>query len=334
MNLFPFAPHLAFWLAHYAGTGFGTFCASTGGGKVMGTAGNLGMIEKIQPDALIGMPTFLYHVLTAAVAEDRHWTKLSRIVLGGEKVPDGLRRKLKALCAQLGSGSVEVMATYGFTEAKTAWPECPTGAAEATGYHLYPDLGLVEIVDPETGIPMEPGHSGEVVFTALDSRGSVVLRYRTGDLLEGGLVYEPCPACGRRCPRLVGKIGRVSNRQHLHFDKIKGTLVDFNKLEHLLDDLDAVGAWQIEIRKRNDDPMEPDQLVIHASLTGRESPEATRAAIVRRFLEETEMRPNEIAFHTGEEMQERHGVGRNLKEAKILDRRSEAATPQRLLQPA
>ncbi len=327
LNLFPFAPHLAFWLAHYAGTGFGTFCLSTGGGKVMGTAASIAIIDKIQPDALIGMPTFIHHVLTQALEEKRRWTQISRIVLGGEKVPPGLRRKLRALCAELGSPGVEVMATYGFTEAKTAWPECPSGSSEPTGYHLYPDMGIVEVVHPETGNPVDPGHSGEIVYTSLDSRGSVVLRYRTGDLIEGGLVHEPCPACGRTCPRLVGNIGRVSNVQHIRLDKIKGTLVDLNKLEHLLDDLDAVGAWQIEISKRNEDPMEPDQLVIHASLTAAASPEFARSSILRRFLEETEIRPNEIVFHSSEDMQERHGVGRNLKEIKILDRRMEAERP-------
>jgi phenylacetate-coenzyme A ligase PaaK-like adenylate-forming protein len=41
VNMFPFAPHLAFWLTHYAGTEFGVFVVSTGGGKTMGTEGNL-----------------------------------------------------------------------------------------------------------------------------------------------------------------------------------------------------------------------------------------------------------------------------------------------------
>jgi len=36
VNLFPYAPHLAFWQTHYGGTAFDVFVASTGGGKVMG----------------------------------------------------------------------------------------------------------------------------------------------------------------------------------------------------------------------------------------------------------------------------------------------------------
>ncbi|MSU27953.1 MAG: phenylacetate--CoA ligase family protein, partial [Pedosphaera sp.] len=55
LNMFPYAPHLAFWLAHYGSTEFGVFTASTGGGKVMGTEGQLRFLRKIRPDVLIGM---------------------------------------------------------------------------------------------------------------------------------------------------------------------------------------------------------------------------------------------------------------------------------------
>jgi len=336
LNLFPFAPHLAFWQAHYAGLGYNTFTLSTGGGKVMGTEGNVRFIEKIQPDALIGMPTFIYHVLQMAAEKGVTCPGLCRIVLGGEKVPDGLRRKLRGLCAELGAGEVEIMATYGFTEAKTAWPECPArGAGEATGYHLYPDLGIVEIVDPETGKPVGEGEPGEIVYTPLDSRGSVVLRYRTGDLISGGLTHEPCPACGRRLPRLLGRISRVSDYRRLRLDKIKGTLVNFNELEHLLDDLDSVATWQIELRKRNDDPLAGDEIVVHAVPASRQPQEELVRKIETRFLESTEIRPNRVVFHTPAEMRERHGVGRALKEEKVVDHRGEASASSSVhLEPA
>jgi phenylacetate-coenzyme A ligase PaaK-like adenylate-forming protein len=87
-----------------------------------------------------------------------------------------------------------------------AWCECLFRWVEPSGYHLYPDLGIVEIVDPETGAPKDDGQSGEIVFTSLDARGSCVLRYRTGDMIEGGLTYEPCPYCRRTMPRLLGRI--------------------------------------------------------------------------------------------------------------------------------
>lgn len=322
LNLFPYAPHLAFWLAHYASTGFGIFTVGTGGGKVLGTDGNLRLIHKIQPDVLIGMPTFLYHVLQYAVEEGLQCTSLKRLVLGGEKAAEGIRRKLRNLAAKLGSPKVDVLATYGFTEAKMAWAECPFPVDDSpSGYHLYPDQGIVEVIDPKTGLPLPEGEPGEIVFTPLDARGSVILRYRTGDLIEGGLVYEPCPHCGRTLPRLLGKISRNSEFKSMQLDKIKGTLVDFNQLEHVLDDAPNVSSWQLEIRKCNDDPMELDELILHVHKLADVPEERVTRELNNRCLERIELRPNRIVFHDVGEMRDLLGVGRLLKEQKVVDHR-------------
>lgn len=322
LSMFPFAPHLAFWQAHYAGTEFGVFLLSSGGGKTVGTDGNIRMLRKINPDVLIGMPTFVYHVLREAALDGVRCDNLRGIVLGGEKVPQGLRRKLQESASCLHSKSVTVVSTYGFTEAKMAWCEClfPVGA-EPSGYHLYPDLGIVEIVDPETGALKGDGEPGEIVFTSLEARGSCVLRYRTGDVVEGGVTYEPCPHCGRVMPRLVGRISRRSDVREMQLDKIKGTLVDLNELEHVLDDLPSVGSWQIELRKVNDDPMEVDELVLHISLGDGGEESSASKEIVRCLFERAELRANRIMFHTDSEMRRLQGVGEKLKEQKVVDRR-------------
>ena len=327
INAFPFAPHLAFWQAHYAGTGFGTFLVSSGGGKTMGTDGNVKLLDKINPDAVMAMPTFLYHLLQQGAENGSKWTNLKRLVLGGEKVPAGMRRKLKALCAEMGSPDVAVMSTYGFTEAKIAWTECmPPDNEPASGFHTYPDMAFVEVIDPETGERVPDGQPGEIVVTPLDARGTVVLRYRTGDLIENGITYEPCPHCGRTCPRLLGKISRVSDIRELDIGKLKGTLVDFNRLENLLDDTEGLGAWQIELRKRNDDPLESDQVIVHAvALNGSAS--SLQGKIEKRFHDATEFTPNDVILHDWEEMRKLQGVGKELKEKKVVDHRPAETEP-------
>jgi len=322
LNMFPFAPHLAFWMVHYAATAYGLFCLGTGGGKVMGTEGNLRMLQKVKPDVLIGMPTFIYHVLQQALDSGLRCEFLRKLVLGGEKVAEGIRRKLRNMAHKLGSPNVEVIATYGFTEAKMAWAECPCPVDEqSSGYHIYPDLGIFEVVNPKTGVVMPEGNPGELVFTPLDARGTVILRYRTGDCIDGGLVYEPCPYCKRTMPRLVGRISRSSEVKSMQLDKIKGTLVDFNQLEHVLDDAPNVGAWQLELRKLNDDPMELDEIILHVHKANDVSEEKLRRELNNRFVERTEIHPNRIVFHDADELRRMQGVGRELKEQKIIDRR-------------
>jgi phenylacetate-coenzyme A ligase PaaK-like adenylate-forming protein len=322
LNTFPFAPHLAFWLTHYAGTTGGVLMLSSGGGKVMGTEGNIRHLRKLSPDIVIGMPTFIYHLLHQAAQEGVRCPNLRRIILGGEKVSDGLRQKLRDLARELGSSTVHVLATYGFTEAKQAWPECPFPAdAPPSGYHLYPDLGIVEVIDPESGRTLPPGEPGEIVFTPLDARGTVVLRYRTGDYTDGGLTYEPCPHCGRTLPRLLGNLSRRSEIKEMNLDKIKGTLVDFNQLEYVLDNAPHIGAWQLELRKLNDDPMELDELVLHVhSLNGADHGEISRE-LAARCLAHLELQPNRIVFHDAQEMRRLQGVGVLLKEQKVVDHR-------------
>jgi phenylacetate-coenzyme A ligase PaaK-like adenylate-forming protein len=322
LNMFPFAPHLAFWQTHYAGMEFGVFMVSSGGGKALGTEGNLRLMRKIEPDVLVGMPTFLYHVLSAAVADGMRCAKLSKIVLGGEKAPLGMRRRLRALARELGAEAVDVLPTYGFTEAKMAWTQCPCEEpGDSSGYHLSPDLGIIEVIDPATGHQVPDGEPGEIVWTPLEARGSVVLRYRTGDLVSGGIVYGKCPHCGRNMPRLMGEISRTSEMREMRLEKLKGTLVDFNRLEHVLDDCEEVATWQLEIRKTRDDPLELDELILHVQKASGASEEAVRIRLEEHFAAETETHPNQILFHSGEELRRMQGVGALLKEQRLVDHR-------------
>lgn len=325
LNMFPFAPHLAFWLTYEALMEVGIFCLNSGGGKVFGTEGNIRMISRIKPTVLIGMPTFIYHVLHQAVEENVRCDSIRVIVLGGEKVPDGTRVKLKDLCGALGSNNVSVIATYGFTEAKMAWGECIyPHDQEPSGYHIDPRTTYIEIVDPKTGVLLPPGTPGEIVYSPIDARGSVVLRYRTGDLISEGLFYEPCPHCGRRVLQLRGKISRQSELREMNLNKIKGTLIDFNQLEHVLDDIEDIQSWALELRKVDDDPLELDELIVHLSAP----PGCDRTTIAHRIREQvlaaSEISPNEIKFHSPSEIRDLQGVGSQLKERKIIDNRPKA----------
>ncbi|MEO6204321.1 MAG: hypothetical protein ABIO67_02905, partial [Mycobacteriales bacterium] len=83
------------------------------------------------------------------------------------------------------------------------WAECRESAGR-TGLHTYPDLEVVQLVDPETGeaAPNETTPR-EVVVTQLGLRGSALVRWRTGDVADS-LVNAACSGCGRTVPRVVG----------------------------------------------------------------------------------------------------------------------------------
>ena len=321
VNMFPYAPHLAFWQVVFAGLEFGMLLVSTGGGKVMGTEGNIAVIEKLRPEALIGIPTFVYHVIRQAHAEGRRWPQVCKIILGGEKSPPGIRQKMVSLLQQMGAGEVRICGTYGFTESRMAWGECPMPPDDASGYHLFHDLGVFEVIDSDTGDVKGEGEPGELVFTPLDARGTVVLRYRTGDYLDGGVTWEPCPHCGRSVARIVGNIGRRSSTKELQLAKLKGTLVNFDILQHILDDTPEIGEWQVEIRKLHDDPHDVDELILHLAAANGADLDRLRNKLRSRFQSEVELTPNRIEIHPLDDMLRRIKLETSLKEVRILDAR-------------
>ena len=114
-----------------------------------------------------------------------------------------------------------------------------------------------------------------------------------------GSTTSRAPSAARVVPRLVGEISRNSEFRELRVDKLKGTLVDFNHLEHVLDNFAHIGTWQVELRKRHDDPLECDELILHAEKNDDFDADALREMLNARFLTELELHPNRIEFHSG-----------------------------------
>jgi len=115
----------------------------------------------------------------------------------------------------------------------------------------------------------------------------------------------------------------------MDFDKIKGTLVDFNQLEHVLDNAPHIGAWQVELRKINNDPLELDELILHVQkLNGTDEDQLGRE-LMERCVTYLEIHPNRILFHSADEIRRLQGVGILLKEEKLVDHRPKAQLVER-----
>ncbi len=320
INLFPYAPHLAFWQVQMAGFAHGVMVVGTGGGRVTGTEASIQVIERMKAEVIVGVPSFIYHVLRRAQRSGTSLPHIKRVVLGAERIPDGLREKMAQVLGQLGAKDVKVFGTYGFTEARMAFSESPHNPGG--GYHLYPDLGVFEIIDPDTGEVLPNDADGELVYTPLDGRGTVVIRYRTGDLVKGGMRIEHVPLLGGYLPILSSNITRVSNIREMDLKKVKGTLVNLNELSSLLSDAPEIEEWQVEIRKKDDDPYEVDQLVVVIALKEGTSVSSDFAAgLGRRIQMRCEIQPNEVRIEPLDELIHRIGLETEMKEKRIVDLR-------------
>lgn len=321
VNLFPYAPHLAFWQTVFAGLSHNNFLLSTGGGKVMGTQANIEVISKVRPEVLMGVPSYVYHLVRCAKELGRDFSFIQKIILGASAVPLGFKEKLSGILREMGANDICILGTYGFTEAKCAWGECPSPLEISSGYHTYPDKEIFEVIDPDTGRVKQEGEDGELVYTSIDARGSCVLRYRTGDLVKGGITYRSCPYCKRTVPRISSQISRASNIKDLMFTKVKGTLVNLNTLNSILEAEKGIDEWQIELKKKNNDPYEVDELIIYLSLERDVQQPELEERLKSKIQTATEITPNQIIVLAHSQMLERVEMEGSHKVKRLIDSR-------------
>jgi len=98
-----------------------------------------------------------------------------------------------------------VQETYGMAETVAAASECSAGTM-----HLWPEVGIVEVLEWESDEPAPPGSVGRLVATGLLDADMPLIRYEVGDSGALDPSNVPC-ACGRLLPRLLKLEGRLED---------------------------------------------------------------------------------------------------------------------------
>ena len=94
--------------------------------------------------------------------------------------------------------------TYGMAEIVCGASECGGGTL-----HLWPEVGVLEVLDDEADVPLPAGRPGRLVATGLLNDAMPLVRYELGDRVALG-PDSPC-ACGRLLPRLSSVEGRADD---------------------------------------------------------------------------------------------------------------------------
>jgi len=230
--------------------------------------------------------------------------------LGGEAVTEKFKEKISELLNQ----KVKIMATYALTESKVAWPECFQGKH----YHTYPDMEFIEIVDRK-GNRLGENEIGEIVYTSLDFRGSVLLRYKTGDL--GKIYYSKCPYCKRTVPRIDQKIERISNYKKINLKKIKSNIVNLNLINNLLNSNKKIKQWQLIIKKKKNNPYELDELILNITPKAKINFQELKSEIQNQISLKTNITIDNIIKKSLSQLNKQLRTESELKEKKIIDLR-------------
>ncbi|MEX2455450.1 MAG: AMP-binding protein [Rhodospirillaceae bacterium] len=177
--------HMSFPLGiHPAGQGwarsahrFGVGMSWVGAGNAVPSAAQLELIRTLKPTVLIAMPSFALHLANLAEEKgiDLRESSVARVVCSAEPLSDAKREKLGRVWG------ADVFNVFGMSEGGLMGAE---GDAH-DGIHIWTDMFHIEVVDPDTGIPVAPGEEGHLCQTPLwTNHATPFLRWNSGDLVR------------------------------------------------------------------------------------------------------------------------------------------------------
>ena len=250
---------------HYGGERLGATVVPASGGNV---SLQLELLADLGANGIACTPSFC--LLLAERARESGLLdriKLRYAILGAEPWSEAMRQKLESMWPGLDACDI-----YGLSE--IIGPGVAVECREGKGaLHIFDDVFLPEIVDPDTGAAAD---EGELVLTTLTKEASPVVRYRTGDVTR--FIDGPC-ACGRTHRRIARFSGRVDDML-----VIRGVNVFPSAIEGVvLDDPALGGQYAIVVDRRSAMP----NLEVHCETVTNE---VDSADLERRLLARLEHR--------------------------------------------
>lgn len=164
--------------------------------------------------------------------------KLKLGIFGAEPWTEDMRKQIENKL------NIKAYDIYGLSE--IMGPGVAGECKEQCGMHVWEDMFIPEIIDPETLEVLPYGEQGELVFTTLTKEGFPLIRYRTRDI--SSLNITPCK-CGRTHIRMNKPSGRSDDMMI-----IRGVNVFPSQIEEVLLKIsgdDITPNYQIAIDRIN-----------------------------------------------------------------------------------
>lgn len=190
------------------------------------TKRQLKLMSDFKPRIIGCTPSYVLYMLDEAreLGLDPRQSSWEIGIFGAEPWSDSMRQEIEK--------EWNILATdvYGLSE--IIGPGVAQECTYKDGLHIYSDVFYPEIINPDTGLPVKPGDSGELVITTLTKTGIPLIRYRTRDIVS--LNYEKC-RCGRTSPRISKIKGRTDD-----MIIVRGINVFPSQIEHVLVGIEGV----------------------------------------------------------------------------------------------
>lgn len=163
---------------------------------------------------------------------------LKKVIMGSERSSEAMRTRMKELL------HVEhVFDITGLTE--LYGPGTGIDCACHEGIHYWADYYILELLNPETLEPVQPGETGEMVVTTLRKEAAPLIRYRTRDLTR--LIPKRC-SCGSILPMHDRLLGRSDD-----MFIIRAVNIYPGQIDYILSNSKGVGSeYQIHLDRKED----------------------------------------------------------------------------------
>ncbi|MDR0762279.1 MAG: phenylacetate--CoA ligase [Campylobacteraceae bacterium] len=153
------------------------------------------IMKEFQPTITWTTPSYAWHLGESAKTQGIDPAKdlsIRKIIVAGETGGSisATRKEIEKLW------NAELFDFYGISDIYGA---CAGMCEYKDGLHLAEDHILVEVLNPNTLLPVKDGEQGEIVFTTLKKRARPMIRFRSGDI--GFVNREKCK-CGRTHTRI------------------------------------------------------------------------------------------------------------------------------------
>ncbi|WP_412888629.1 phenylacetate--CoA ligase family protein [Bacillus sp. 1P06AnD] len=220
---------------HYGAELLGMTAIPMSGGL---TERQITIMQDLKPRGICGTPSYLLNIADRMeeMGIDPRSTSIEYGIFGAEPWSDEMRLILEQ---KLGIKAVDI---YGLSEVMGPGVaiECHE---EQNGLHIAEDHFLVEVIDPDTLLPVDEGKTGELVFTSLTKEALPIIRYRTGDIAS--VTRGKCS-----CGRTTAKMSRIKGRTD-DMIIVRGVNVFPSEMERtLLQFHELVPHYQIHLQKK------------------------------------------------------------------------------------
>jgi len=190
-------------------------------------------------------------------------TRLRRGIFGAEPWTEAMRREIET---RMGIDAYDI---YGLSEVIGPGVACECSAKQ--GLHVFEDMFLVEVIDPDSGEVLPEGSQGEIVYTSLTKECCPVIRYRSRDITR---IYRDSCACGRTLIKMDKVRGRsddmlIIRGVNVFPSQVEAVIMQVEGVEpHYEIVVDRHGALDdVEVRVEVSEAIFSDELKVLTALT-------------------------------------------------------------------